>query len=428
MNAEALIKAAENGDVEVIRNLSSGMIDKESRDMALMRAASNGHLDAVYLLIRMGADVNARRRDGMTPLIRAAFFGQVNVVRTLIENGADMNAVDRLGLTAMDWAISKGHTKVFQLLSSALAQAIPVDVNTITSIGDNSINPSIDEDSFEIDNFDQAQPQTSIEDVAIHTTNTNETQNIEDKDLDFIAFELDEIEIPFNYYHTESFKQEPVKEELIDLTDVQQEDSAVISLDNQTKDYARDFSISIPTVYQQPITEAAPQTLTTAKSIQSDLLEIKRLAAMISGVLIGCIVVIYLIVYSGKETVAETNSADKMTIDAPQPVRPEPDVSSVPLLYNYPKRRATSEAPAVAAPQKSVNTEKKTDSAFVVDQTRDIPPASAEKIPNNKQVSEPTIIGSSDDSASQAVESGLPAEEPEPIQISPSTQDAKKKD
>jgi ankyrin repeat protein len=46
-------------------------------------------LDLVKLLLSSGADVNTRRRDGLTALHSAAYRGHLRVMETLLANGAD---------------------------------------------------------------------------------------------------------------------------------------------------------------------------------------------------------------------------------------------------------------------------------------------------------------------------------------------------
>lgn len=74
----------------------------------LMQAAHVSNTTTVELLLKYGADVNARDACGRTPLILAsgAFFEArgAEVVHTLLEHGADIDAEDNFGQTAMDWA------------------------------------------------------------------------------------------------------------------------------------------------------------------------------------------------------------------------------------------------------------------------------------------------------------------------------------
>jgi ankyrin repeat protein len=57
--------------------------------------------DAALELIKAGANVNARSKEGYTPLINAP---AADVVRVLLENGADLSARDKDGKTALDLA------------------------------------------------------------------------------------------------------------------------------------------------------------------------------------------------------------------------------------------------------------------------------------------------------------------------------------
>jgi ankyrin repeat protein len=63
---------------------------KEVLDEALMWAAKCGRVDAIRLLVELGARVDADPYRG-TPLIWAAANGRVEPVRALIELGADPN-------------------------------------------------------------------------------------------------------------------------------------------------------------------------------------------------------------------------------------------------------------------------------------------------------------------------------------------------
>jgi ankyrin repeat protein len=59
-----------------------------------MFAAGRGHREVVELLLKNGANVNAKAADGWTALVRAADRGHRKVVEVLLKNGADVNAKD----------------------------------------------------------------------------------------------------------------------------------------------------------------------------------------------------------------------------------------------------------------------------------------------------------------------------------------------
>lgn len=70
-------------------------------------------LALVRLLVDHGADVSARRKDGMTALHGAAWRGHAAVAQALLDAGADPSAAaasgPHAGQTVADTALSQGH-------------------------------------------------------------------------------------------------------------------------------------------------------------------------------------------------------------------------------------------------------------------------------------------------------------------------------
>ena len=58
-------------------------------------AAGNGNIAAVKQYLHAGTDVNARDKDGLTPLMFATRDGHLDVVKYLVDKGADVNAKDK---------------------------------------------------------------------------------------------------------------------------------------------------------------------------------------------------------------------------------------------------------------------------------------------------------------------------------------------
>ena len=82
-------------------------------------------LALVRLLLEHGAEVDARRADGMTPLHAAAWRGLGRVVQELLDAGADPAATatsgPHAGQTPADTALAQGHL----VLASRLDAGVP---------------------------------------------------------------------------------------------------------------------------------------------------------------------------------------------------------------------------------------------------------------------------------------------------------------
>lgn len=79
----------------------------ETSDTALHHTAWSGKYNIANLLIKNGADVNAKVQSGdynsYTPLRYASEYGMIDIARLLIENGADVNAVDVYNKTILHY-------------------------------------------------------------------------------------------------------------------------------------------------------------------------------------------------------------------------------------------------------------------------------------------------------------------------------------
>ncbi|HEV8554383.1 MAG TPA: ankyrin repeat domain-containing protein [Casimicrobiaceae bacterium] len=93
---------------------------------ALMLAAKRGMPVLIPALVKAGADVNARSRDG-TSLGLAAEEGQTAVVRALLDANADPNLGDRHNTTPLMKAAQKDRIDVIALLLVRCARTDLVD-------------------------------------------------------------------------------------------------------------------------------------------------------------------------------------------------------------------------------------------------------------------------------------------------------------
>jgi uncharacterized protein len=74
------------------------------------------HFDITELLIRYGADVNAKQTQGITPLHEAAHNGQIKLLKLLLDMGADINAKMENGRTPLFMANEKHFQETAELI------------------------------------------------------------------------------------------------------------------------------------------------------------------------------------------------------------------------------------------------------------------------------------------------------------------------
>jgi uncharacterized protein len=82
----------------------------------LVYAAYYGDLSEVKRLLAAGAEVNAKDKNGITPLMAASLAGHREVVEFLLAKGAEVNAQDKSGKTALMFATRMNHPEVRELL------------------------------------------------------------------------------------------------------------------------------------------------------------------------------------------------------------------------------------------------------------------------------------------------------------------------
>lgn len=108
-SSKEIIKAAKAGDALRVRDLLAqdrSLINARDKDGStpLHCAVWKGHQPVVGLLLQVGADVNAHNENdhwGTTALHAAAHANQPAIAQLLIDHGADINAKDREGRTPL---------------------------------------------------------------------------------------------------------------------------------------------------------------------------------------------------------------------------------------------------------------------------------------------------------------------------------------
>ena len=85
----------------------------------LMRAASLGRIEAIRQLLNAGADIEARGNNGFTALMLAAGLGRIEAIRQLLNAGADIEARDNNDSTALMLTAGFGQLEAIRVLLNA---------------------------------------------------------------------------------------------------------------------------------------------------------------------------------------------------------------------------------------------------------------------------------------------------------------------
>lgn len=115
--------AASNCQIDVMQLLLDRGINVNetpatgARRTALQEAAMGGHIDAIILLLRHGADINVAF-GGRTALQAAAGGGHFDAMKLLLRHGADINQApaEGYGMTVLQAAAQRGHLEAMNLL------------------------------------------------------------------------------------------------------------------------------------------------------------------------------------------------------------------------------------------------------------------------------------------------------------------------
>jgi ankyrin repeat protein len=120
-NDTPLNVAARDGSIETVRCLlENGFPANEPEDVtsSLAVAVEKGNLEVVKLLLKFGAEVNRKDKDGTTQLHKAVEKGNFKIVQVLIQHGADLLAVDKDGRTAEGIARRKKYHHIEEFLTN----------------------------------------------------------------------------------------------------------------------------------------------------------------------------------------------------------------------------------------------------------------------------------------------------------------------
>ncbi|XP_020657679.3 M-phase phosphoprotein 8 [Pogona vitticeps] len=122
VSSTQLRDAVKNGHYATVKmalnsNEEYNLDQEDSSGMTLvMLAAAGGHDDILRLLIRKGARVNCRQKNGTTALIHAAEKNNLTTVAILLEAGACINVQQNSGETALMKACKRGNYDIVRLM------------------------------------------------------------------------------------------------------------------------------------------------------------------------------------------------------------------------------------------------------------------------------------------------------------------------
>ncbi|XP_044297712.1 M-phase phosphoprotein 8 isoform X4 [Varanus komodoensis] len=122
VSSTQLRDAVKNGHYDMVKmalnsNEEYNLDQEDSSGMTLvMLAAAGGHDDILRLLIRKGAKVNCRQKNGTTALIHAAEKNNLTTVAILLEAGACVNLQQNSGETALMKACKRGNYDIVRLM------------------------------------------------------------------------------------------------------------------------------------------------------------------------------------------------------------------------------------------------------------------------------------------------------------------------
>ncbi|XP_056348698.1 M-phase phosphoprotein 8 [Oenanthe melanoleuca] len=122
ISSSLLRDAVKSGDYMTVKMALSSNEDynldqEDASGMTLvMLAAAGGHDDLLRVLIRKGAKVNGRQKNGTTALIHAAEKNFLTTVAILLEAGAHVNMQQSSGETALMKACKRGNSDIVRLM------------------------------------------------------------------------------------------------------------------------------------------------------------------------------------------------------------------------------------------------------------------------------------------------------------------------
>lgn len=81
-----------------------------------LRAATENRIDVIKHLLSLGAQIDLKADDNLTPLLTAVAAGSVESARLFLESGADVRACTSEMKNCVHLAVENGHLEMVELL------------------------------------------------------------------------------------------------------------------------------------------------------------------------------------------------------------------------------------------------------------------------------------------------------------------------
>lgn len=101
---------------------------------ALIKAAQNGQIDQISILLEAGAETNVEDKNGQTPLFFAVMSEESSCVKMLLEHGAHVNHHDHDKWTALHLAAKFDLVEIAEILLNAGAGLHSLDIDDMSPL------------------------------------------------------------------------------------------------------------------------------------------------------------------------------------------------------------------------------------------------------------------------------------------------------
>ncbi|ORX82395.1 ankyrin [Anaeromyces robustus] len=114
--SQSISSSIQKSKLKLQSKLKFNSKSSKNKEMGLMLAAFNGHLDIIQYLYERGTKLNCESKQGETPLILACMGGHLKVVKFLYSHGLNIKEGYKNRKTALMYAWINGHLDIIEFL------------------------------------------------------------------------------------------------------------------------------------------------------------------------------------------------------------------------------------------------------------------------------------------------------------------------